>query len=47
MNKANLLSYVAVWVARENHYLPLREDVRSAMKKCLAEMGLDAHRLTS
>jgi predicted MPP superfamily phosphohydrolase len=41
-NKANLLSYVAAWMARENEYVPLREDVRIAMRKCLDEMGLDA-----
>ena len=41
-NKANLLSYVAAWMARQNEYVPLREDVRSAMKKCLDEIGLDA-----
>lgn len=41
-NKANLLSYVAAWMARENQYVPLREEVRSAMKKCLDEIGLDA-----
>ncbi len=41
-NKANLLSYVAAWMAGENEYVPLREDVRAAMKKCLDEMGLDA-----
>lgn len=41
-NKANLLSYVAAWMARENQYVPLREDVRGAMRKCLDEMGLDA-----
>jgi predicted MPP superfamily phosphohydrolase len=41
-NKAHLLSYVAAWMARENQYVPLREDVRAAMKKCLDEMGLDA-----
>lgn len=41
-NKANLLSYVAAWMARENEYVPLREEVRSAMKKCLDEIGLDA-----
>jgi predicted MPP superfamily phosphohydrolase len=41
-NKAYLLSYVAAWMARENQYVPLREDVRTAMKNCLDEMGLDA-----
>ena len=41
-NKAHLLSYVAAWMARENQYVRLREDVRAAMKKCLDEMGLDA-----
>ncbi len=41
-NKANLLSYVAAWMARENVYVPLREDVRATMKRCLDEMGLDA-----
>ncbi|MBU2341242.1 MAG: metallophosphoesterase [Alphaproteobacteria bacterium] len=41
-NKANLLSYVAAWMARENQYVPLREDVRGAMRTCLDEMGLDA-----
>lgn len=41
-NKANLLSYAAAWMARENQYIPLREDLRGAMKRCLDEMGLDA-----
>ena len=41
-NKANLLSYVAAWMARENKYVSLREDVRTAMRKCLDEIGLDA-----
>lgn len=41
-NKANLLSYIAAWMARENQYVPLREDTRAAMKRCLDEMGLDA-----
>lgn len=41
-NKANLLSYIAAWMARKNLYVPLREDVRGAMKWCLDEMGLDA-----
>jgi hypothetical protein len=29
-------------MARKNQYVPLREDVRAAMRKCLDEMGLDA-----
>ena len=41
-NKANLLSYVAAWMARENQYVPTRDDARGAMKNCLDEMGLDA-----
>ena len=41
-NKAHLLSFIAAWMARENQYVPLREDVRAAMKTCLDEMGLDA-----
>lgn len=41
-NKANLLSYIAAWMARENRYVPLREDMRGAMKHCLDEMGLNA-----
>ena len=41
-NKVHLLSYVAAWMARENQYVPPRENVRAAMKKCLDDMGLDA-----
>lgn len=41
-NKANLLSYVAAWMAKENEYLPRQEAVREAMKHCLDGLGLDA-----
>lgn len=40
-NKANLLSYVAAWMAHQNEYVPFREDVRNAMKRCLDDIGLD------
>lgn len=41
-NKANLLSFIAAWMAKEDEYVPKREDVRATMKRCLDEMGLDA-----
>lgn len=41
-NKTSLLSHVAAWMARNNNYVPNREQVRTEMRAYIDNMGLSA-----